>query len=423
MVGAGKKADGRDGHKQVPATRPLPRDERRGRIEGPKQAAGEGPKGTNRADVAAETNGRVLLQQRLKTAALNEVHRAIHVTKRMLAPLGWRTAGSWRPAADQLSRPGVQVLLIVIAATAGFSTAARIGAAKFDRDGILAAVVAVTALLLAALPYLLGTPALRLGHVVRGFADAVRLRWPASMSVAPRRVVAIALLVGLAACGAWLRWGRGPPATSLASLSGVSGKVVEGRVTAISGDTVRVGGRKVRLAGIEAPEREQLCSRPGNQRWRCGEAATEALSRSLRRTSVRCEIRDSDGAGSAVGTCYAQGKDIAARLVREGHVFSSGGWFASYSSLERQARTRRTGLWQGEAERPAEYRAKVWEAAKRTAPGGCPIKGQVSAGSKIYVLPWSPGYQRIQVRAARGERWFCSEREAQAAGWKPAERG
>jgi endonuclease YncB( thermonuclease family) len=226
----------------------------------------------------------------------------------------------------------------------------------------------------------------------------------------------------LAACGAWLRWGQGPP-TIIASLSDFSGNTVEGRAVAITGDTIRVGGTTVHLAGIEAPERDQHCVRPGNRRWRCGEAATDALSRSVRGASVRCEIRGSDSAGGALGTCYAHGKDVAARLVREGHVFSSGGWFASYGSLERQARAHKAGLWRGEAERPSEYRAKVWEAAKRTAPGGCPIKGQVFAGGNIYVLPWSPDYHRIRLRTARGERWFCSEQEAQRAGWKPAERG
>jgi endonuclease YncB( thermonuclease family) len=419
MIGARKKTDGRDGHKDVPATRQLPRDDRRGRPDGPKQTTVEAPKGANRADVVGETNGRELPLRRLKAAALV----SLHGMRRPIDAFGRRVANSLRPAGDSLSRPGVQIVLVLIGATAGLSAAARFVAAGFDRDGGLAAAVAVAALCLAALPCLLGIQKLRPPHYLRHFAEAVWLRWPSSLRVAPGRTAAIAGLFCLVAIGTWLRWGRGPQEPSLAGVSGFSGKIVEGRVTAITGDTMRVGGRTVRLAGIEAPERDQLCTRPTNQRWRCGEAATDALSRSVRRASVRCEIRDSDSAGRALGTCYARGKDIAARLVREGHVFSSGGWFASYGSLERQARARKTGLWQGEADRPAEYRAKVWDAAKRTAPGGCPIKGQVSSGSRIYVLPWSPGYQRIQVRTARGERWFCSEQEAQAAGWRPAERG
>ena len=33
------------------------------------------------------------------------------------------------------------------------------------------------------------------------------------------------------------------------------------------------------------------------------------------------------------------------------------------------------------------------------------------------VEPW---YDRVNIDEARGERWFCSEAEAQAAGWRPA---
>jgi endonuclease YncB( thermonuclease family) len=302
-----------------------------------------------------------------------------------------------------------------VGATAAFSSAARLLATGLDHDAGLAAAVAVVALSCAGLPYVCGTQRWRLPDALRRVIDA--------NGISPGRMMLISVLFGLAGAGAWLRWGRGPQVGRLASLSVASGKIVEGRLTALTGDTVRVGGTTVHLAGIEAPERDQQCIRPGNRRWRCGEAATEALSRSVRGASVRCEIGRRDSAGQALGTCYAHGKDIAAILVRDGHVFSSGGWFASYGSLERQARAHKAGLWLGEAERPSEYRSKIWDAAKRAAPGGCPIKGQISAAGKIYVLPWSPDYQRIRPRTAKGERWFCSEEEAQTAGWKPARRG
>ena len=68
--------------------------------------------------------------------------------------------------------------------------------------------------------------------------------------------------------------------------------------------------------------------------------------------------------------------------------------------------------------RPADWRAKIWEDAKSRAPDGCPIKGQVAGSSRFYVLPWSAGYERARVQETRGERWFCSEQEAVAAGFK-----
>ena len=62
--------------------------------------------------------------------------------------------------------------------------------------------------------------------------------------------------------------------------------------------------------------------------------------------------------------------------------------------------------------------ASGWQEAKGRSPEGCPIKGQVTGSSRFYVLPWSPDYERARVQTARGERWFCSEQEAVAAGFK-----
>jgi hypothetical protein len=138
---------------------------------------------------------------------------------------------------------------------------------------------------------------------------------------------------------------------------------------------------------------------------------------------VSCALSGTDEAGRTLGQCSVGSKDVAAELVRQGHVFADGSLLARYASQEREARAAKAGLWSGEPERPATYRARLWEEAKRRAPEGCPIKGQVSGTSRLYVLPWSPDYERVRVQKARGERWFCSEQEAVAAGFKAAPRG
>jgi micrococcal nuclease len=54
-------------------------------------------------------------------------------------------------------------------------------------------------------------------------------------------------------------------------------------------------------------------------------------------------------------------------------------------------------------------------------PPGCLIKGNISAdGEKIYHVPGGRSYDRTVIDLSRGERWFCSEQEAQAAGWRRA---
>jgi hypothetical protein len=51
--------------------------------------------------------------------------------------------------------------------------------------------------------------------------------------------------------------------------------------------------------------------------------------------------------------------------------------------------------------------------------GDCPIKGNITSSGHIYHMPWSPWYEKVRIDTAKGERWFCSEREALAAGWRP----
>jgi hypothetical protein len=34
-------------------------------------------------------------------------------------------------------------------------------------------------------------------------------------------------------------------------------------------------------------------------------------------------------------------------------------------------------------------------------------------------MPWSPWYEKVRIDPGKGERWFCSESEAMAAGWRP----
>lgn len=51
---------------------------------------------------------------------------------------------------------------------------------------------------------------------------------------------------------------------------------------------------------------------------------------------------------------------------------------------------------------------------------GCDIKGNVSinSGERIYHVPGQKYYTETRIRQEYGERYFCSEAEARAAGWR-----
>ena len=56
----------------------------------------------------------------------------------------------------------------------------------------------------------------------------------------------------------------------------------------------------------------------------------------------------------------------------------------------------------------------------QTASGQCNIKGNISvrSGERIYHVPGQEYYDETKISPGHGERWFCSEAEARAAGWR-----
>jgi endonuclease YncB( thermonuclease family) len=199
---------------------------------------------------------------------------------------------------------------------------------------------------------------------------------------------------------------------------------ISGQAAALAGDTMRVDSTLVRLAGIEAPASAQPCYREDGRRWNCASAARSGLSKIIRGHMVTCTPNGQDEAGASLATCTVDGAgDIASELVRDGYVFATdNSFFSALSGEESSAREAKRGIWQGEVIRPKEWRDQAWEAAKREAPDGCPIKGVVRASAKIYALPWSEAYAKARVRPERGERWFCSEDDAKAAGFFPSDK-
>jgi hypothetical protein len=52
------------------------------------------------------------------------------------------------------------------------------------------------------------------------------------------------------------------------------------------------------------------------------------------------------------------------------------------------------------------------------------IKGNISFddGERIYHVPGGAFYDETVIDESRGERWFCTEQEAVAAGWRKSRR-
>ncbi len=446
MLGWWKKTDGFEWREYVRTTILVKRKQRRDRVVEAKVQAVAGAKRAGQASAAASGRGLAALW-RGSTRGLKGLGSV--VWRGMALGLGWigtaprralavagpaLTSAQWRlkPMARRLTTPPLRTVLRNGGLVALIIALAWLPGRGLSQETWIAGGIAVA---------LLG--GLGLARVIVGerlLPDGLAGRVPGVGWVADRvpaispKVVGgavAAVVLALAGGLAWQSWqGGGLPTPSLASLQipGFSAsQKIEGRASAIDGDTLRIGSSIVQLDGIEAPERTQRCRGPGNRSWRCGDAAREALARLTGRKRIVCTVStgavETDGSGRmASGTCEVDGADLAETLVRKGYVFAKSGLFARYSAAEDGARADRAGVWRGTGERPQAWRDKLWAEAKRSAPDGCPIKGEVRSGAKVYLLPWSPRYERAKVSSRRGERWFCTEAEAQEAGWRPRER-
>jgi endonuclease YncB( thermonuclease family) len=204
---------------------------------------------------------------------------------------------------------------------------------------------------------------------------------------------------------------------------------IYGSATVVDGDTLRMDDTRIRLFGIDAPELDQSCSKDG-AKWQCGREAFERLSRLVLGKNVRCIPMGKDDYGRTLARCDTIGLELNQAMVEQGYATAFRRYSADYIPMEDHAKAGRRGIWAGTFVQPGDYRAKQRyssRAAPRDKPtgrtswsarssSGCVIKGNHSRrGEWIYHLPGMPYYDQT-----RPEEIFCSEAEAQAAGYRRA---
>ena len=209
---------------------------------------------------------------------------------------------------------------------------------------------------------------------------------------------------------------------------------IAGRAKIIDGDSFEIGSVGVRLFGVDAPEGRQSCTRSTGRAWACGEAAAAELRRLAGSRELTCMRRDEDDYGRIVAVCRAGNTDLGAAMVRAGLAVAYRRYSDDYVAAEREAQAARRGLWAGQFVTPEAYRRddRAARASGAARPGaeraaapspsrrdGCYIKGNINGdGEKIYHAPESGSYRATEIDESRGEQWFCTEREARAAGWR-----
>jgi endonuclease YncB( thermonuclease family) len=223
----------------------------------------------------------------------------------------------------------------------------------------------------------------------------------------------------------WIRAVLGAALVSMfAPMVALSAPVVEGALRVVDADTVEIDGQRIRLFGIDAPEHAQSCGLEAATQWQCGAWASSEVRARYEGRRARCRGEDRDRYGRMVARCFVDGQDMGRALVRDGVALAYRRYSRDYVAEEQLAAAHRRGVHAVGYQAPSDYRAERRSSGAAQGPDGCAIKGNLSrnSGRRIYHMPGQEHYARTRIDTARGERWFCSEAEARAAGWRRSKR-
>ncbi len=203
----------------------------------------------------------------------------------------------------------------------------------------------------------------------------------------------------------------------------------------VDGDTIEVEIEgetyKVRYIGIDTPETVDP-RRPVGCFGEEASAANKALVEGLI-VGLEGDVSDTDRFGRLLRYVWLNDSEMVnAILVREGYAQSSAyppdvRHQELFDGLEAAAREAGRGLWGPvclETPTPPPAGSPAEGACEYSGTSEAVIKGNIStsSGEKIYHVPGGGFYEQTVIDEAAGERWFCTESEAIAAGWRLSQR-
>lgn len=115
------------------------------------------------------------------------------------------------------------------------------------------------------------------------------------------------------------------------------------RYAIIDSVTFEEGGKRYRLAGLDAVPSDRICTYPKGGRWACGLRARAALGGLISGRPLRCAPRGADGKTVEV-ECQRAGKDVGEALVSAGNALVAGD-AERYDEAEDKARGDKAGIW------------------------------------------------------------------------------
>ena len=96
-----------------------------------------------------------------------------------------------------------------------------------------------------------------------------------------------------------------------------------------------MGDVRVRIHGIDAPEKGRTCQSEQNLKWAFGEWVNQQVRVRLQGQRATCKHVDTDNYGRAVATCFVNGEDIGRAFVSDELAFAYRKYLMAYDLDEK----------------------------------------------------------------------------------------
>lgn len=141
---------------------------------------------------------------------------------------------------------------------------------------------------------------------------------------------------------------------------------ISGFAKVVDGDTIKINSKKIRLYGIDAPEKKQKCKKTYltisfmsfTKDYMCGEVSTQKLIIKINKQKLNCNILDVDRYKRLIGECFKRNINLNSWMVSNGYAVAYRKYSKKYVSDEINAKNNKLGIWQGKFEMPWDYRRK-----------------------------------------------------------------
>lgn len=205
----------------------------------------------------------------------------------------------------------------------------------------------------------------------------------------------------------WRQWKKWLAALAAGGMIGSGWLASRGELVTevIDGDSFKISNKQtIRLASLNAPAKDNCY----------GSEAAKALTEKILNKRVILNDLKTDRYGRVIAQAYVNGMHVNNFMIKNGFAESTrqaGEETANIKIANEYAREKKAGIFSSSCfqETPPDPK--------------CAIKGNVNdraVNEKYYFTPNCRHYSKVIVKKSFGDNWFCTEREAQKAGFAKA---